>query len=222
MNNRETIVELVDITLTGNSGETVFDGLNFGLLSGQSALIVGPTGSGKTSLAEIMVGARRVDAGTVLVFDTMLNPNRVTALAEIRRRIGGVGGIFDLISYQTVSENLTHPLVIRGGRAAARRATVEKIMGDYGISSHRREMAYNLPRGERVLVMLARAVIANQPLVILDEPLAGLDAERAGQVHDRLQRLALAGHSLVILTSGGYEFDLPETNTYHIVNGRLE
>lgn len=216
------IVELIDITLTSDAGWGVFNGLNLAVNSGETAIIIGPTGSGKTSLAELLNGVRRPDSGTVLMFGKPVNVRRKSRLATMRRKIGGVGGQYRLISHQTVYENLQAPLIIRGETASRRKQKINQTLDDFNLGAKRRDRARTLSRGEQIIAMLARAVVATPPLLLIDEPLAGLDLETAGKVLDSLKRLAVAGYTMIILTTGRTGLEIPEAKEYYILDGVLQ
>jgi len=216
------IVELIDITLTSDAGWRVFTGLNLAVSAGEAAIIVGPTGSGKTSLAEIICGARRPEAGTVLMFGDTLNIRRKGHLAAIRRKIGGIGGLYKLISNQSVYENLQAPLIIRGESAARRKQRVIQTLEEFNLGAKRHDKARMLSRGEQIIVMLARAVIATPPLLIIDEPMAGLDPETSSRVLETLKRLAVAGYAMIILSTGRTGLEIPDAKEYYILDGALQ
>jgi ABC-type multidrug transport system ATPase subunit len=221
LNSGNSVVELVDITYTHSDGARLFDGLNFNLKSGEAAVIHGSTGIGKTTLVELIIGKRAPESGTVVVFGEKIDPKSERLLAKVRRKIGGVGGLFRPISYQTVYENLVYPLILRGDRASARQAHVSRILSQLGLVGKKSEKAGNLSRGERTLLMLGRAIIADQPLLLIDEPLAGLDTQMASEVLKLLQRLSVAGHSLMIMTTGQTGLKMPNVTEYEIRDGQL-
>lgn len=204
------------------AGKKIFDGLDFSLPAGQTAVIMGPTGSGKTSLIELIIGRRKPESGTVMVFNRKIETGGERQLSEIRNRIGGVGGIFQPISYQTVRENLVYPLILRGISASSRKRRALNILSQLNLLSKKNEKVRNLSQGEKILLMLGRAIVADQPLLLIDEPRAGLDAEMSSSVSAMLKRLAVAGHSLMVLTSSQTDLPVAYASRYRIENGKLE
>ena len=222
MSSSESILELVDITLTESSGQRLFYNLNFELKAEETAIITGPTGSGKTSLVELIIGAAAPDMGSVIIFGKHLNQNKIGQVAKIRRKIGGVGGIYNPISYQTVYDNLIDPMIFRNESRAHKKKKIEKYLKELGLSSKKDTMAGNLSQGERVQVMLARAIIADQPLLLVDEPLAGLDGAVRARVIEILRRLSTSGHSMIIFTSLEDDFGVPDPSGYRLDGGVLK
>ncbi len=221
MSGNGSILELVDITLTGVSGQRMFSGLNFGLEEKKTAIIIGPTGSGKTSLVELIIGAAEPESGSVIIFGKHLNARKVNQVARVRQKIGGVGGIYSLISSQTVYENLIDPMVFRRETHTHKRNKIDKYLSEFGLEAKRDAPAGSLSQGEKVQVMLARAIIADQPLLLIDEPLAGLDGSVRRKVVETLRRLSMGGHSMVIFTALEGDFGIPDPKVYHLDSGRL-
>lgn len=221
MDINDKVIELSGISCNNSAGRPIFSDLDFSLGAGQTAIITGSTGTGKTTLVELVVGTRKPLSGSVTVFGCTLNPGRKKVLNNIRKRIGGVGGIFRPISYYTVYENMKYPLILRGVRLSRQKAIVMKALAQISLFNKKNEKVSDLSRGEKILLMIGRAVVANQPLLIIDEPMAGLDPAMSDAVLNILKRLSIAGHSMLILTSGQTGLEIPGALKYSIANGRI-
>ncbi len=222
MERYDSILELVDIAFDNDTGVRIFDGLNFSLAPGETSIIVGPTGAGKTSLVELIIGHKPIRSGNVVLFGKRLNPKNELLLSSLRKKIGGVGAIFKLIPDQTVYQNIVLPLVIRGEKTSFQKIKADRIIDEFSIQSMQGDLAKNLSRGQETLVTLARAVIADQPLLLIDEPLAGLDEKMTAEIQERLGRLAVSGHSMVLLTTGQTGLRIPGASEYYLKDGRLQ
>jgi putative ABC transport system ATP-binding protein len=216
------IVELTNVALKSDRGGTVFRDLNLKIMPGRSAIIIGPAGSGKTTLTEMLIGRRFADSGAVEVFGDLLTRRRKRVIRRVRKRIGGVGGPFELLPLLTVTENITLPLVLTATRKKIQRERLRKALTEFSLLNQANQYPSRLTRVERTLVQLARASVANQPLIIIDEPLAGLDVKTYRRIVDYLVKVAVSGRSMLILASETPSTDLPETDYYEIVNGVLE
>ena len=217
----QALVELTNVYLKSDRGDQVFRDLSLRLEAGRSALITGPAGSGKTSLVELLVGLRRPDSGSVEVMGEVVRPGRQSTLKRVRQSIGGVGGIFGLIPSLTVAENITFPLVLAGERKKVRRERLLKALGEFSLLKLAGIYPPMLTRVENMLVQLARASIAHQPLLLIDEPLAGLDRQTLQRILDYLVSASLAGRSMVILSSEDLDVVPPATDRFRISNGTL-
>jgi len=222
LNGREKILELTSVRASNRAGITVFRDLDFGLYAGDTAIIIGQTATGKTTLAELIVGTMKPERGSVKVFGKEIGMGNERQAIEIRRRIGGVGGIFDLIPNLTVSENILYPLILHGESKKERKIKLDQLLGQYNLTGRKKDKAFKLTRGEKVMALLARAVIADQPLLIIDEPLDRLDIATSENIIGLLKRLWAAGHALLILTNGRVGFEIPGSKEYQIKDGRLQ
>jgi ABC-type ATPase involved in cell division len=218
----DPIVELTNVSLKSERGDAVFRDLNLKVLPGRSAVILGAAGSGKTTLAGLLIGTRFADSGAVEVFGRLLKRNDKRAIRRVRRKIGGVGGMFGLLPLLTVAENITLPLVIASVRKKIRRDRLLKALTEFSLLKQARHYPEHLTRVENTMVQLARASVANQPLMIIDEPLSGLDVKTYRRVLEHLTKVALSGRSMIILAADMPPREFPGTDFLEIVNGALE
>ena len=216
-----TVVELNNVYLKSDRGFEVFKDLNFSLEAERSAIITGAAGSGKSLLVELLIGRRFADSGSVEVLGETLRPGRRRVVKRIRRKIGGVGGIFGLVPSFSVAENITFPLVLAAERKKVQKERLFKMLTEFSLLKQARTLPDKLTRVEHTLVQLARATVGNQPLVIIDEPLAGLDQKTYQRIYDYMVKLALSGRSMLILSAQTLPTDFPNTDRYTIENGTL-
>lgn len=219
---KQPLVQLQNVQLRTDRGDFVFRDLNFTLQPEHSAVIAGSAGSGKTTLVELLTGVRFASVGSVEVFGHLMKKGRPGAIRKVRRQIGGIGGPFGLMPLLTVAENITLPLVLAGLAKKVQRERLFKVLTEYSLLKQASEYPSSLTRVENTLTQFARASIANQPLLIIDEPMAGLDKNTWERVHQVLQKVALSGRSMLILTSDLPSQELPQTTYYQLVNGVLQ
>ena len=214
------LIEFDNIYMRTDRGEDLFRGLKFTLQNGRSAVIIGGAGSGKTTLVELMVGLSFPVSGKVTLFgETMRRRRRV--IRKTRLKIGGVGGPFGLIDSLTVAENILLPLILIGERKQVRRERLTHLLGEFSLLNQAGQYPPSLTRVESALVMIARASIANQPLMVIDEPAAGLDQKTYLKTLEYLVKASLAGRSMLILASEKPPIELPHTDYYTLSGGAL-
>ncbi len=218
---KELVIELENIHMRTDRGGHVFSDLSLKVEPGQSAVIVGSSGCGKTSLAELLVGLRFPQSGNVKLFGEPIRRRKRRTIRKARKKIGGVGGPFGLLPSLTVSENITLPLVIAGERQKLQRERLLRMLSEFSLLKVAGNYPENLTRVEYSLVQFARAAIANQPLIIIDEPSAGLDPKTYRRVFEFLVKVALSGRSMLILASEPISREIPGAITYNLVNGEL-
>ncbi len=121
----------------------------------------------------------------------------------------------------TVSENVLLPLIISGERPGTQKERLFKTLSELSLLSHAGDYPSRLTRVQSTLAQVARSTIANQPLVLIDEPSAGLDKATSKQVYEYLFNVAVSGRSLIIVLSEMPPYELPNCRRYELVDGVL-
>ncbi|NTJ63164.1 ABC transporter ATP-binding protein [Agrobacterium rhizogenes] len=152
---------------------------------GEFVSIVGPSGSGKTSLLTMIAGFEAPTAGTIRIDD-----KDVTLLPPNRRDIGMVFQKYALFPHLTVGQNIAFPLKMRRVLpAAARAARVEEILQLVQLSDHCDRYPHQLSGGQQQRVAVARALVFDPPVILMDEPLGALDKKLRETMQFELKRL---------------------------------
>jgi heme exporter protein A len=159
--------------------------------SGGSLAVLGPNGAGKSTLLRLLAGLARPSGGTLRVAGAR------DRLAH-RRAVGFVGHATFLYPALTARENLILAARLYGVDAAAKRADAALREVDLGAMAERR--AGVLSRGAAQRLAIARALVHDPPLLLLDEPFSGLDPRAAERLAARLARLHAEGRTLVLVT----------------------
>jgi phospholipid/cholesterol/gamma-HCH transport system ATP-binding protein len=181
---------------------TVLDDLSFEVRPGSGFVLLGRSGTGKSVTLRHIVGLVKPDRGRVMVDNDDVTTADSVALSRVRQRIGFLfqnAALFDSIS---VAENVAFPLR-RHRRMSEReiRDRVEEKLSAVGLSGEGEKMPAALSGGMRKRAGLARALALDPPLVLVDEPSAGLDPITADEIDTLLLGLKLqGGTTLVIVT----------------------
>jgi len=191
----------VQLRLNGNAGPVdILRGISLSVTSGESLALIGPSGSGKSSLLMVMAGLERATGGRVGALGQDLTQMDEDALARFRRgNMGVVFQSFHLIPTLTALENVAVPLEIAGEADAFGRARVE--LGRVGLGSRAGHYPSQLSGGEQQRVALARASVSRPKLLLADEPTGNLDTANGAAIMDLLFDLRDAhGATLVMVT----------------------
>jgi putative ABC transport system ATP-binding protein len=191
----------VALTLPSAAGPVeILKGVDLTIEAGERIAVVGPSGSGKSSLIAVAAGLERPSGGEVRLFGQDLARLNEDQRARLRRgRVSLVFQAFHLLPNMTAEENVAAPLEIAGERSAGRLAGgwLDRV----GLAARRRHYPHQLSGGEQQRVALARALAARPALLFADEPTGNLDAENAGAVADLMFTLvAETGAALVLVT----------------------
>jgi ABC-type lipoprotein export system ATPase subunit len=174
-------------------GIRILNDLSFTLDAGEHALLLGPSGSGKSSLLNIICGLQTPDSGTVTfggepVTDAVRKSNMGIIFQTLR-----------LVSALTVRGNLLLAQKLSGGGQDA--AKVDQVLEQLGITARANARPFELSQGEAQRAAIARALVVSPKLLIADEPTSALDKENTQNVANMLIEAAVnAGASLLIAT----------------------
>jgi ABC-type sugar transport system ATPase subunit len=158
--------------ISWSAGTFALSGVSFTVPQGSYAVLMGRSGSGKTSLLELLCGLRFLSSGAIWIGD-----REITNLTPGERSIGYVPQDGALFPTLTVRENIGFALRIRGESGPGSRAAVESLAERLGIAGVLDRKPQHLSGGERQRVALARALAAKPTVLVLDEPLSALDEE---------------------------------------------
>ena len=187
--------------LTLTLGRTaILKGIDLDVAPGETLALLGPSGSGKSSLMALLTGLERASGGALAVAGADFAALGEDALARARRgRIGIVLQAFHLLPTMTARENVAAPLDLAGEADAARRAAEE--LAAVGLGHRMDHYPAQLSGGEQQRVAIARALAMDPPLIFADEPTGNLDAATGSAIIDLLfARREATGATLVIIT----------------------
>jgi putative ABC transport system ATP-binding protein len=154
----------------------VYEDLHFQLLHGTFVAATGPIGSGKTTLINMFAGLEKPTSGSVIVEGVDITLLEGDRLAEFRTNsIGLVPQVQNLIPELSVRENVELPLLFKGTGKESRRDRLDTVLDRVGIGGDADRTVEELSVGERQLVSVARALINDPPILLLDEPTESLD-----------------------------------------------
>jgi putative ABC transport system ATP-binding protein len=194
-------LEGVDLSLgRGAARVHILRGISLEVGRGEAVGLVGPSGSGKSSLLMAMAGLERIDAGKVAIDGQDLGKLDEDDLAEFRgRRIGIVFQSFHLIPTMTALENVAVPLELAGRDDAFERAAAE--LRGVGLGQRLDHYPAQLSGGEQQRVAVARAIAPDPAIICADEPTGNLDEETGAQIADLIFSLRRErGATLVLVT----------------------
>jgi iron complex transport system ATP-binding protein len=179
-------------------GRAILDGVSLTFEGGGLVAVIGPNGAGKSSLLRRLAGLERPDAGTVTLDGVVLKDIGLKALALRRAYLPqGARSEWPLPVERLVALGLTPSLPPFGGLPAALKAKVDRAIADCDLESQRLQPATTLSGGELARAMLARALVGDPEILIVDEPISGLDPRHALDSVARLRGLAEQGRLVV-------------------------
>jgi ABC-type lipoprotein export system ATPase subunit len=186
---------------SGRARRRVLDGAELDVERGELVAIVGRSGTGKSTLLHLIAGLDRADDGTI-----ELDGERVDAASDRRltalraRSVGFVFQFFHLVPELTGEENVLLPAQVVSGDRRRLEARGRALIDELGLDEVRRSLPHELSGGEQQRIAIARALIADPPIVLADEPIGNLDPASGAVVLRLLRAMADDGRAVAMVT----------------------
>ncbi len=225
------MLSLADVTVRFG-GITALDSLSFDARSGEVLGIIGPNGAGKTTLFDVIAGVRSPNEGRVL-----LAGRDVTKTSSTSRARHGLRRTFQRVQafgWLTVEDNVLAALEWRGGgggfiadlvafpsrrrRERERMDRVDAVLERCGLVAVRRELAGSLPIGVARMVELARAIVDEPKLLLLDEPASGLDETETVRLGEQIQEVRTDTGCTILLVEHNAGFVMQQSDRVLVLN----
>ena len=220
----DPVISMTDATLTldGNAGKVeILRGISLSVAKGETLGLVGPSGSGKSSLLMVMGGLERATSGQILVLGQDMTSLNEDALARFRRdNMGVVFQSFHLIPTMTALENVATPLELAGKRDAFDRAAEE--LKAVGLSNRLDHYPSQMSGGEQQRVALARAAAPRPAVLLADEPTGNLDGATGEAIMEMLFGLRDRHGATLVLVTHAPELAARCDRVIQLIDGRLD
>jgi spermidine/putrescine ABC transporter ATP-binding subunit len=212
-----TVLEIAGVTRRFGA-VTAVDGVSLSIGEGEFFALLGASGSGKTTLLRMLAGFETPDAGRIL-----LDGADITRLPPNRRPVNLMFQSYALFPHMTVAENVAYGLEMERRPRAEIRARVAEMLETVQLSAFAGRKPDQLSGGQRQRVALARALVKRPRVLLLDEPLAALDAKLRAQMQLELKRLQHeVGITFVVVTHDQEEALVMADRIAILRAGRLE
>ena len=197
--------------------------MHLALEPGEFAFLVGPSGAGKTTLLKLINREIRPSSGEVFIDGIPAHALKASRISELRRRVGVVFQDYKLLPRLTALENVAFALQVGDLRVSDEEARDRALDALEAVGLGERADAFpdQLSGGQQQRVAVARAVVAQPPLLIADEPTGNLDLETAWQIMDLLEDIANFGTTVVVATHNLEIVKRLQRRVLTLVEGRL-
>src|SRR5512144_485649 len=194
------------------------DRIRFATDAGKFLVLLGPSGCGKSTTLRLIAGLELPDAGRI-----MIAGDDVTQLPPSRRHLSMVFQSYALFPHLSVAENILFGLKVRKASTEAQRQGLERVAGLLGLSKLLERKPNQLSGGQQQRVALGRAIIAEQPVCLMDEPLSNLDAQLRNDMRREIRALQQKlGMTMVYVTHDQTEAMTMADRIVLLNRGRLE
>ncbi len=214
------MIKAVDICK--NYGEAnVLEGLCLHVKGGQFCIITGPSGTGKSTLLNVLSGLDSFQSGTLELMGTDTAGLSSSETAQFRRKnVGFIFQSYNLISSKTALENVALPLKYNKVKYFYRRSMAITALEKMGLGEKLHSYPYQLSGGQQQRVAVARALVTRPKILFCDEPTGNLDSESAALVMDGIVSLRNSGSAIVMITHDKNLVKMADC-AYVLKNGKL-
>ncbi len=196
------------------------DDVSFSIERGEFIAVVGPSGSGKSTLLHLIGGVDRPNDGKIYIEGTDISNYNSKELALFRRRkVGIVYQFYNLIPNLTVKHNIELPLTLDGRRVNEK--LFNDIVNKLGISKKLNNFPSELSGGQNQRVAIARSLIYEPSLLLLDEPTGNLDRKNSNEIIEILKYFNYTSNQTIILVTHDESVALESDRIITIVDGKI-
>jgi ABC-type Fe3+/spermidine/putrescine transport system ATPase subunit len=199
---------------------TVLSKINLNIPAGKTSVIVGPTGSGKTTLLRIISGLEAPDNGKIFIDNTLATNGREILLLPHERALGFVFQDLALWPHLSVYNNIAFGLEER--RDKNTREKVCGILDQFGIADKATNYPHELSGGQKQLVAIARSLVLNPSILLLDEPLSNLDVKIESKITEILKSTQQRRPLTIVWVLHDHNVAFREGDFLIVLNGNVE
>jgi putative ABC transport system ATP-binding protein len=197
-------------------------GLDLTLRHGEFVAVMGPSGSGKSSLLHLLAGLDRPSGGSIRLAGVDLAALSEDERAMLRRRqIGLMFQSFQLLDTLTAEENVALPLAIGGCAAEEARQRAARLLGAVGLAARRSHRPHELSGGEQQRVAIARALVIEPLLLLADEPTGNLDSVQGDNIMALLRQLVEERRQTLLMVTHNANHAQRADRIVHLRDGKI-
>lgn len=222
----EGIIELKDLRKVyriGNEKVVALDKINLSIEKGEFCCLLGTSGSGKSTMLNLMAGLEKPTKGTIRIKGEAIESMSEKKLARFRQEhLGFVFQSYNLLPTLTALENVCLPLTFKGIPRAVREKRAWEMLKAVGLSKHARHKPSQMSGGQQQRVGIARAFIAMPEIVFADEPTGNLDSKTTREVMGLITQIARENKQTLVIVTHDNEISQYADRIIHILDGNVE
>lgn len=194
------MIKLHKVSKVFNIGSPVLSDITLSVDKGEFVFLVGPTGSGKTTLFRLLIRDLLPSKGTVIIGDLDIVRLPHHKIPYLRKKIGVVFQDLKLLLDRTIFENIVLPLEVTGVKPSEAKKRVEEILSQVGIAAQGDKFPIQLSGGELQRAAIARALVLSPEIILADEPTGNLDPKTSLEIVKLLCEINKKGTTVVMAT----------------------
>ena len=222
---REPVIQvknLYKIFRVGNSKVRALNGVDPTIYRGEFCAIVGTSGSGKSTMLNMLAGLEKPTKGEVIVAGEHLENMTENQLVRFRReKIGFIFQSFNLLGTMNAVENVALPLTFRGVDKKTREEKASKMLDLVGLSKHKKHRPNEMSGGQQQRVGVARALVLDPEIIFADEPTGNLDSHTSEDVLKLMRKVVQEKNQTLVMVTHDNHLAGFADRVFHIIDGKI-
>lgn len=202
--------------------DLALDNINFSIAKGDFVFLVGPTGSGKTTIFRLIIRDLLPTDGTITIGDINVQKLPGKKVRQLRRNVGVIFQDLKLLHDRKVGENVMLPLQFSGVSESDAKTRAIEVLESVGMASAFDKFPQQLSGGERQRVAIARALVFDPEVILADEPTGNLDLETSMQILSLMEEINARGTTIFMATHNDRIIDTTKKRIIVLEKGKLK
>lgn len=216
------VKDLYKLYRLGDSCVRALNGVSLQIYEGEFCAIVGTSGSGKSTMLNMLAGLEKPTKGEVVVAGKHIEQLKEDELVRFRREnVGFIFQSFQLLGTMNALENVALPLSFRGVPRAERLKKAEKMLELVKLSKHKKHLPTQMSGGQQQRVGVARALVVDPKIIFADEPTGNLDSHTSEEVMKLMQRVVREQHKTLVMVTHDNHLAAYADRVFHIIDGKI-
>lgn len=222
---REPVIQvknLYKIFRVGNSRVRALNGVDLTIYRGEFCAIVGTSGSGKSTMLNMLAGLEKPTKGEIVIAGQHLETMNENQLVRFRReKVGFIFQSFNLLGTMNAIENVALPLTFRGVDKKTREAKAVEMLKLVGLPKHMKHKPSEMSGGQQQRVGVARALVLDPEIIFADEPTGNLDSNTSAEVMRLMQKVVREQNQTLVMVTHDNHLAGFADRIFHIIDGKI-
>jgi len=214
--------KLYKVYPVGDDRVFALNGVDLTIREGEFCAIVGTSGSGKSTMLNMLAGLEKPTKGEVIIDNHHIEKMTESELVQFRRdNVGFIFQSFNLLGTMNAVENVALPLTFRGENKASREKKAKEMLQLVNLSDHMNHKPTQMSGGQQQRVGVARALVVDPKIIFADEPTGNLDSRTSAEVMELMRKVVREqGKTLVMVTHDNHLAGFAD-RIFHIIDGKI-
>lgn len=206
----------------GKNKVHALNGVSLDIYEGEFCAIVGTSGSGKSTMLNMLAGLEKPTKGQVVINGAHIEKMNENQLVKFRRdHVGFIFQSFNLLQTMTAQENVALPLTFRGTDKKERLKKAGELLELVGLPEHKKHKPNEMSGGQQQRVGVARALVVNPEIIFADEPTGNLDSNTSKEIMNMMQKVVKEQNKTLVMVTHDNNLAAIADRVFHIIDGKI-